>query len=323
MRLANFRLGEIVLIVGPVLVGCMLAHVGTVATLAAGPARTAPPPKFDMTSLEAIFSTDARKSVGPGKPGPAVVTSVPGAPASPGSPAGGGGPVSGGWSAVISSNSIESEIKTQLKELDETSKTLNGFKSGGNVKARDSLILMAALFAVISKYDGEVKWKKDADGMHQKCAQAGNNCKTSSDNTYKEVRTVVDSMKYLMNGQAGDLPKLAPDATWGSLTVHPLMKRLEISEKEHLNAWVSDAGSLSKNKDAVIQEGELLAFIGKFIGEATFDNADAKDYQDWTNMLGKGGQELAAGAKSGDHATAAAGVSKIKQSCVDCHAAYR
>lgn len=303
-------------IVFPVVVGVLFAH----ELRAAGIAKTVPRPKFDAAVLEA-FVPDARKAVGPGEPGPMLVTpmtvAVPMA-------SGGGGGASGPWGALISSDSIESEIKFQKSALAESAKTINAFKSGGNVRARDALLMMAGLFAIITKYDGDVKWKKDAEGMQQVCTQAGNNCKTSSDNAYKEVVKVVETLNGLMNGSPGDLPKLDPESTWGQhITINPLMKRLELAEKDHLAPWTSDAGALKNNADKVIREGEALAFIGQFINDSSFELAENADYKGWALNLIKGGKDLAQAAKDNDHAKALAAVGVIKQTCTDCHGAYR
>lgn len=318
MRRSLSAWSELAWIVLPVAIGCLIAQ----ELLAAGQARTAPPPKFDQAVLDA-FVPDARKIVGEGQPGPMLVT-----PMTVAVPmgSGGGGAVGGGmWPAIISGDNIASEVKFQIGVLTDSAKTLNGFKSGGNVKARDSLLMMAALFAILPKYDGEAKWKKDAEGLQQACSQAGNNCKTSSDNAYKEVTKVIDQLKSLLSGSSpNDLPKLDPEATWGvNITINPLMKRLELAEKEHLVAWASDAGAMNKNKDSVIREGEALAFIGQFIIDSSFDSADAADYKGWAVALTKAGKDLAKAAADGDHAKAATAISDIKKTCVDCHAAYR
>ncbi|MBL8826343.1 MAG: cytochrome c [Planctomycetaceae bacterium] len=316
MRRSNLTGWELVWIVLPVVTGCMVAE----ELLAAGQTRTAPPPKFDQAVID-VFAPDARKIVGEGEPGPMLVT-----PMTVAVPMGPGGAPSGGgiWTALISGESIESEIKFQQSILSESAKTINGFKSGGNVKARDSLLMMASLFAIMNKYEGEVKWKKDSEGMQQACTQAGNNCKTSSDNAYKEVTKVVDMLKALMQGQVSDLPKLDPESTWGQhITINPLMKRLELAEKDHLGPWTSDAGALSKNKDAVIREGEALAFIGQFINDPSFDLVENADYKGWANDLVKAGKDLAQAAKDGDHAKALAASAAIKKTCADCHGAYR
>lgn len=316
MRRSTISTWELVWIVVPVIAGCFVAE----ELLAAGQTRTAPPPKFDQAVID-VFAPDARKIVGEGEPGPMLVT-----PMTVAVPMGGGAPTGGAgmWTALISGESIESEIKFQQSVLNESAKTLNGFKSGGNVKARDSLLMMASLFAIIGKYDGDVKWKKDSEGMQQACTQAGNNCKTSSDNAYKEVTKVIEMLKSLMQGQVSDLPKLDPESTWGQhITINPLMKRLELAEKDHLGPWTSDAGALTKNKDAVIREGEALAFIGQFINDPSFELVENADYKGWANALVKAGKDLAQAAKDGDHAKALAAFGAIKQTCTDCHGAYR
>ena len=319
MRHFSRRWLEIACVVTPVCLGMAIGCSQT-ALQAAGPARTAPAPKFDTSVIEA-FVPDIRKTVGPGTPGPSAPVGAPstGGPSAPGAPAAPGG--GGKWAAVISGENIEGEVRFQQKILEDTVKTLNGFKSGGNVKARDSLLMLATLFAVIGKYDGEVKWKKDWEGMQQGMMQAGNNCKTSSDAAYKEAKLRTDQLKEVLNGQGGDLPKLDPETNWGTnITINPLMKRLEMAEKEHL---VEFGGDVSKHKEKAIREGEVLALIGQFIVDPSFELTENADYKGWALALNKAGKDLAEATKSGDQAKAAAAISAIKQTCVDCHGAYR
>ncbi len=126
----------------------------------------APPTKWD-SRVNDVFFPDARAVlVGP-RP-PALTASVTGtaqkiAGASPSSNSAGGMDTgTATWSKLISADTLQDEVKSLAPLLADDVKTQQGFLGGGYKKSRRTLSLLAAAFAIVNEYDGDVRWKNQA-----------------------------------------------------------------------------------------------------------------------------------------------------------------
>ena len=79
----------------------------------------------------------------------------------------------GAWSKLISADTLQDEIKSLQPQLADDVKTLQGFLGGGNKKARQDLSQLAAEFAIVGEYDGDVRWKNQAPGGARSVRQGG------------------------------------------------------------------------------------------------------------------------------------------------------
>jgi hypothetical protein len=277
---------------------------GDTPSQGAGKAATVPPPKFDKAVLD-LFSTDARDKIGPGKPGGGIPV-APGAPATPGAPSPSGEmPAAPGstyaWSKLISPESIEGEIKSLVKTSLEAVKTPNVFKSGGNKITQTNYTEAALLFGIISEYDGEVRWKKDAAGLKSLYGRAGINSKVGTDNSFKEAKTRGDDLAELINGGNIEVPKADPDATWQVVANRPpLMRRLKVCQEERLTPWTGSKLEFGSRKEEVIREAQLMAVIAQVIKHESYEFADDQTYQGYLNDLQKQALEVVEAAKGGN-----------------------
>jgi hypothetical protein len=184
--------------------------------------------------------------------------------------------------------------------------------------------VLAALFAAIAQYDGDVRWKKDALGLRNKFSQVSLNCKTSSDAAYKEAKVRAEDLAELLRGGTVDLPKGEASDELGKLISRPpLMKRMEESRTEYLGKWTSDKGAFSKNKDALLREAQFLALLAQIIQDPTFDSGDDATYVGYAAALQKQCLELVEAIKTDNQAGAQSCVAQISKACDTCHGEYR
>ncbi|OYV85156.1 MAG: hypothetical protein B7Z73_14130, partial [Planctomycetia bacterium 21-64-5] len=188
--------------------------------------KTAPPPKF-TPEVTATFFDDARQKLGPGQPGGVIAAATP----KPGGASDEGDAIAAtgdaAWSKLIAASTLEDEVKAQKDSLAEVTKTPSVFKGGGNNVARVHYTELAMLFGVISQFDGEVRWKKDALGLREIFRRAGGNCKVGTDNSYKEAHQRSDDLAQLITGGKIELPKPDPDTKWSDVANRaPLMTRM-------------------------------------------------------------------------------------------------
>ncbi|MGC3968612.1 MAG: hypothetical protein QM775_14885 [Pirellulales bacterium] len=295
--------------------------------LAADPNKKAPPPKFDTAAVDKLFAKDARALLTgsppvQGVPGQNQPPGANGQPMPPGNtptpPAGGDG---NAWSALVSGETLESEIKAQPGEIDKAMKSPTQQKS-----ARMVMSYLAALYGVIFKYDGDVRWKSDSQALRDTFAKTGNNLKAWTDTQKKQVAKVQTDLRDLIQGNT---PALATafdaEAPWSEMVDRtPVMHRFEIGmAADKLAGWTKDADSVKKNKDAIIREAEIMAMLSRIIQDQSYDLADDASYLGFAKKLEEQSIIVVKATKDGDGAAAGSAVGQMQKACDDCHGSFR
>ena len=205
-------------------------------------------------------------------------------------------------------------------------KTQNNFKSKGREVAQGAFTELALLFGVISQFDGDVKWKKDALGLQKAYAQAGNNCKTSSDAAYKEAKKRTEDLgELLKGGSIGDLPKAEGPGTWHELLNRPvLMKRFEEARASgKIAKAISNKSELKKGKDKLMQEAQVLAVISEVIKDQGFESANDEAYQKYAQAFQGHCLALIEAVKNDDPDKAQAAFAQVSKACDTCHGDFK
>lgn len=296
-----------------------------IAAMAAAAPETAPPPDFDDVVLRRFF-TDAREHLGPGQPGAA--SPVPGgSPAGPnsGTPEGtSADAITFAWSKLVSSETLEDEVKRLVQPVAEITKTSTAFKGGGNQQGRILFTEAAALFGVIAQYDGDVRWQRDALQLRDLFAQAGRNCKVGTDGSYKEAQARSEDLQATIRGGTVQLRPANPDATWQETADRqPLMKRLEVAQREHLKAWTSSPGEFASHRADILHEAQLLAMIAQIIKDPSYEYGEDETYLGYVDVMQKHCLELIEAITNDDQQQAQSATGRINQACDTCHGDYR
>jgi hypothetical protein len=287
--------------------------------------KTAPPPKFKEDEVSTFFD-DALKQLGPGQPGAVVAAATPTSGGLPNEdPDGGAATSDAGWSKLIAASTIEDEIKAQANPLAEVTKTPSVFKGGGNQPARVYFTEVAMLFGIIAQYDGDVRWKKDALGLREIYKRAGGNCKVGTDNSYKEAKQRSDDLGQLITGGKVELPKPDPDAKWADIANRPpLMMRMgKEGYDPKIKAWTSDKGEFSKNRNALLEEAQIVAVIAHLIQDPSYEYGDDETYIEYAKELEKAALEIVEAVKGDSLERAQAAAGQLNKACSTCHEGYR
>ena len=287
------------------------------------------PPKWDQSTLDAFYS-DAREHLGPG-PAPTGAAASPVASPGPGATPAVGQPaqqndVHAGpqWSKLISPGSLEDEVKAKLQTLVAAIATPTAFKGGGYKAAREDFSVLAAVFGVIAQYDGPVRWRKDAVGLRAAYARAGVNCKVGTDNSFQEAKLRGQDLTELVRG--GNVPVATADAEakWSDVSNRqPLMKRMELAQRERLGPWTANAGEFGRNRDAIVREAQMLAMIAEVIKDQSYEYADDSTYRAYVDELQQHSLEIIEATKGNDFPKAQAASSGVNKACASCHGDFR
>ena len=289
-------------------------------------AKLAPPPKWERAVLETFFA-DARERLGPGPaPGDRTADAVDIAPQAAPSPEAkkSAAPTGSQWSPLVSSTTLENEVKAQVQPLATAVQTPTGFKGGAYKAAREELSLLAVLFGVIGQYDGDVRWQKDADSLRDLFGRAGFNCKVGTDNSFNEAKLRSQDLTELVRGGSLEARNANEDFNWPEVVNRPpLMKRMERSLRERLGPWTSGKGDFTKNRDAIVHEAELLAVLARVIKTEGYEYADDATYREYVDQLERQCQEIIEAAKNGELQKAQSATSQMNKTCDACHGDFR
>lgn len=294
-------------------------------------------PKFDKRITQSIFFDNVFADAGPLKgPRPANLASASnaatgnngkvGPTGSPsGSPASQGTASSSGWSKIISAESVEAEVKSIASQLQEDVSRPSLFAAGGNVKCRTHFSILALMFAIAGEYDGEIKWKSDAPAVRDAMAQTAANCKTNTEQVFKEVvRQRDDTLQKLLSGGSLSESKDAERAaTWPRVADRgPLMQRLEMV-KNNLGPWTSNKTEFQKNQEGIVSEAEVAAAIAAAIMKEGMEDAGDDDYDAEARRLLVNAQGLLEAVKLKNDEQARKALGEINKACSSCHENYR
>jgi hypothetical protein len=288
---------------------------------------TQPPPAEWEQELLDLFFDDARLHLGPGQPGGGSTGGPPAEhavaatsdEASPPSLSGGFA-----WSTLISRTTLEDEIKAHVQPTADATRTPSEFKGGGNRPCRTSFSVVAAMFNVISQFDGEVRWRKEAPALRSLFGRAGMNCKVGTDNSFKEAQLRSQDLAELVRGGNVELPKVDPDLRWADLVNRPpLMVRLEQAQDGRLKGWLANAGEFRKNKDAVRHEAQMIAALARIIQDPSYEYADDDTYLGYAAVVEQQAREIAEAVQTEDYQRASTAYGEMYKACSNCHEGYR
>lgn len=288
--------------------------------------RAALPTKWEQGSgdfFQDVFKegvVGARPDLSKGTPLP-----VAGAPTTPG---GSDTPVAAGgvfaWSQLISPTTIEDEVKSSKKVLDEEVVTPAKFAGNGYKVIRKQFSVLAMMFAIIGEYDGEVRWKADGPAARDVFARSAGNCKVGTIQVFNEAKIRKQELEDLLSGnplkdRAGDAK-----ATWNTVTDRsPLMQRLEAAQQTKLSPWVANKEEFKDHSEELLHEAQITAVLAEILKKEGMQDGDDNDYRAFCDRLQKAALDIVDAAKRDDYDKARAAVGEINKSCDDCHGSYR
>jgi Cytochrome C' len=230
-----------------------------------------------------------------------------------------------GWSQIIDADTIETEIKRLAQSVAADVTTPGAFKGGAYKSCRRTFSLLAVLFAVAADYDDEVRWRDIAPGLRAQFARAGHNCKTGTDQTYREASERKQDLSDLVGGTRPQVPAADRKVeNWVEASDRPpLMQRLNVAHQDRLTKWLANEREFAAHKSDVRHEAQLVAMLGDVIGREGFEYWDDETYALYAKELRQSASEIAVSAEQGNYQQAQAALSRATKACSDCHDGYR
>lgn len=272
---------------------------------------------FGNAFLDALSGT--RPAHMSGRPHPAVAVS-PSHPATKQNAA----VVARGWSAIISAETIEDEIKALAQQLNQTVTTPGRFASGGYRDARIQFALLGFLFGIAHEYDGDIRWRKHAATARDRFLEAAALAKVGTIQVYNAAKNRQDELDELVRGGSIDTSSSNDRDGWlHMLDRGPLMKRLETAHQESIEPAVASESALRAAADRLIHEAELVAVIGYVLTRDGMEDANDDEYVRYCEQLKRAAGEVIQAVEQDDYSAARGAAGEISKSCSNCHETYR
>ncbi|WP_231602593.1 cytochrome c [Neorhodopirellula pilleata] len=230
----------------------------------------------------------------------------------------------GGWNKLISPISLEDEIKRVKLKYDSSITTPGAFNGGGYQDARLHLSVLASLFAVISEYSGDVRWKSEAKTARDLTAKTALACAAGSTPVYNEAQLRKADLQDLVSGSGLTAAKASEEPNdWEMIADRgPLMQYAE-ELLNRISDQSRDAATAQENVDSVKRLAELLSVLGVILVQEGMDDAEDEDYAMLSGAMTKASRSVVAAIERQDFEAVRTAVGAITQSCSDCHEQYR
>jgi hypothetical protein len=294
--------------------------------------RRARPPEFSANAFRGLFFEDLSQALQGERPPIERLRGATSAPRATGAEATAAsaaevsstGPAGSGWSALVSSVALEDEIKRLKLEFDALITTPARFNSGGYQDARQTLSVLAMLFAIVAQYEEDIRWKGDAAAARDLIARTAFNSKAGSTQVYNEAKQRKQDLQDLLSG-AGLSSREAEEATeWPRIVNRsPLMGYLEETLYDHLQSETATADQVAAHRDSLRRQAEMVALVARVLTEEGMEEADDDDYVAWSDAMKQAALDLRSALDRDDAEAARQAVGAISQSCNACHDQYR
>ena len=241
-------------------------------------------------------------------------------PAAAGSAGGGGFK----WSTLISEETLTDEVKDMKAAVAGAAARPADFKGGGYDTAREAFSAIALAFGVISAYDQDIRWKKDAVNARDLSARVGFNCKVGTDQSLAETKLRLADLEAMLDGGSpqGKADR-DEDFSWHQVAGRPaLMKRVGAAETG-IGVAIASKGDFDRELERLIHDAEIVAVIGEAIQQPDFEYHDDDSYRGYAATMRDAAVKIRDACRKKDYETARAAASELKKSCDACHGDYR
>ena len=227
------------------------------------------------------------------------------------------------WSSLISAASIEDEIKIVRLRYDALITSQGKFVSGGYQTARMELSVLATLFAIITEYGGDIRWKSQAVAARDLLARTAAHCSEGSPQVFQEAKLRKADLQDWVSGtgrsQRGDESANA----WSTIADRtPLMEYAELLI-DALQDDGRDAKTIAANVDDIRRRCELLAMLGEVFAQEGLEGAGDEDYEKLSRDMMRSSLDVVLAIDRNNPQAIRSGISMIRSRCDACHADYR
>ena len=228
------------------------------------------------------------------------------------------------WSTIIPASVLEDEIKRQQIRLNVLVTNPGQFKTR-NGEIGETFQMLAMTFAIVGQYDEKVRWKDQSIAVTAALTDSAKQARGTDLAAFENARRTTQRLGDLVRGgNFGDEVNAAAIEDWSSVVDRTaLMKRLEEIVTGPLKTATSSKDEFSSETESIVHEAAIIAAIGRVLQLPEMDDADDEDYSALAIDMIDSARILSSAAIANDFDAAAAGLNKISQACLRCHADWK
>ena len=227
------------------------------------------------------------------------------------------------WKAVIPKEILESEVKKIRNKLNKSLTTVSSY----NVSCLElpgDIAMLAALANIAIEHPDPVNWQANAKHIRSLAAQMVEEPLMRGAKSQKKLRSLFEPIADILSGSPpANLPEAEDGVDFGTtVDFGGLMKRAERSS-DWLKSNNGTESAFKSNRDEVLQEAIILGTIAKVISHDDYGYADDTDYLGHSMPMLDSCLKMATAVKEESFDNFDSGLSRVLQSCTECHTNYR
>ena len=229
-----------------------------------------------------------------------------------------------GWSAIITPETTENEVKRLEQELRAKLTTRGRFRSD-YAEFHRMFSVLSTIMGIIVDYDGDVRWKDQAPEVLASVSRAAANSRVGTVQAFQYSKQQIEYLTEMIRG--GNFSGTEPPVEtldWSEIAWRsPLMQRLEQALAESIKPDLANNSEFKNHVERVTHEAEIVGALARVLCQEGMDEADEEDYVKYAQAMQRGARDLAEAARQQNYDLAARAANAIEQSCSDCHAEWR
>ena len=227
------------------------------------------------------------------------------------------------WKEIIDKEALDSEIKSIRSRLTQNLQTVGKFYSNYQGIPADSSTL-AALAGIAIAHPDAVSWKQNAKYVRDLAGSMTKDDLKRDKTSYNAVKAPFEKIVDILNGSPpADLPDSPDTADFADVAaMGDLMKRLDRAERWFKGNARSEDG-FKENGDKAVHEANIIAAIAKVISTGDYGYSDDEDFLGHANPMRESSRKMISAVKEQNFPAYEKGLSRVSQSCTQCHTEYR
>jgi len=227
------------------------------------------------------------------------------------------------WKTVIPKEVLESEVKRIRNKLNQSLTTVSSYNLS-YLQLPSDIAMLGALANIAIDHPDPVNWQANAKHVRAMAAEMVAEPLMRGAKSQKKLRSLFEPIVDILSGSPpGNLPEAEDGVDFGTtVDFGMLMKRAERSAN-WLKTNNGTEAAFKSNKDEIVQEAIVLATIAKVIAHDDYGYADDQEYLGHSVPMLESGLKMATAVKQESFDNFDAGLSRVLQSCTECHTNYR
>ncbi|MBL8888623.1 MAG: hypothetical protein JNL67_01505 [Planctomycetaceae bacterium] len=233
-------------------------------------------------------------------------------------------PGSGPFDELISAETIEDLVKSQVNQLTVQITTPGRFRSDYNT-VHQTYVQLALLFAVNEHYGKDIRWKDSAAKYRAMLGRTVGGTRVGTDQAYQLAVRTRDDLQQILRGERPEIEiPVEPLEDWSGLFYRaPLMQWLDSLAQEQMRPLVSDVNSTKANESEVLRQSEQIAAIAQLLLMPNMEDHDDDAYAKHALEMKAAALEIKAAFVRQDYADVGTAVNRITQACDACHGDFQ